>query len=280
MENKPRKNHITKILLFLMFAVGLSLLLYPTFADWWNSFHASRVVDSYQETVANLSNDEYQQMLDEAADFNNRLLQSVDRFNDPMLKDGTYERILNVDDRNMIGSIEIPSLNIKLPIYHGTSDAVLGNSIGHLEGTTFPIGGKGTHAALSGHRGLPSAKLFTDLDQMEEGDYFMIHVLDNTYTYEVDHIAIVEPEDLSLLQADPEQDYVTLITCTPYGINTHRLLVRGHRVDNLPGDYINTRNEAIILNRNVVAIVIASFILIILFILLIIFGGKKKLDVS
>ena len=225
------KNKITTILLFLLFLIGLSLLLYPTVSDYWNSLHQSRAITHYEEKVADLDDETYLKLWDEASIYNESLL---DRTNSYVLTEeqqAEYNELLNLDENGIMGHIEIPSLNVSLPIYHGTAESVLQIAIGHLEWTSLPVGGESTHCVLSGHRGLPSAKLFTDLDQLVPGDQFMLQILDETLTYEVDQILIVEPQDTDALQIVEGQDYCTLVTCTPYGINTHRLLVRGHRVE-------------------------------------------------
>lgn len=225
------KKHLSTILLFLIFFIGLSLLLYPTFADWWNSFHQSRAVASYVEQVANMDDDQYEELWSAAWDYNRSL---VDRPNDYLLSDEQwtfYEQLLNVTGNGIMGYIEVPKIDIVYPLYHGTDEAVLQIAIGHLEWTSLPVGGAGSHCVVSGHRGLPSARLFTDLDQMEVGDTFLLRVLDEVLTYEVDQIKIVEPqvtEDLLIVEGE---DLCTLITCTPYGINSHRMLVRGHRIE-------------------------------------------------
>ena len=225
------KNKITTILLFLLFLIGLSLLLYPTVSDYWNSLHQSRAITHYEEKVADLDDETYLKLWDEASIYNESLL---DRTNSYVLTEeqqAEYNELLNLDENRIMGHIEIPSLNVSLPIYHGTAESVLQIAIGHLEWTSLPVGGESTHCVLSGHRGLPSAKLFTDLDQLVPGDQFMLQILDETLTYEVDQILIVEPQETDDLQIVEGQDYCTLVTCTPYGINTHRLLVRGHRVE-------------------------------------------------
>ena len=225
------KNKITTILLFLLFLIGLSLLLYPTVSDYWNSLHQSRAITHYEEKVADLDDETYLKLWDEASIYNESLL---DRTNSYVLTEeqqAEYNELLNLDENGIMGHIEIPSLNVSLPIYHGTAESVLQIAIGHLEWTSLPVGGESTHCVLSGHRGLPSAKLFTDLDQLVPGDQFMLQILDETLTYEVDQILIVEPQETDDLQIVEGQDYCTLVTCTPYGINTHRLLVRGHRVE-------------------------------------------------
>lgn len=224
------KKHASTILLLLIFFIGLSLLLYPTFADWWNSFHQSRAVASYVEQVANMDDDQYQEIWNAAWDYNSSL---VDRPNDYLLSDEQRERynaLLNVGGNGIMGYIEVPKLDIVYPIYHGTDEAVLQIAIGHLDWTSMPVGGVSSHCVVSGHRGLPSARLFTDLDQMEVGDTFLLRVLDEVLTYEVDQILIVEPQETDDLLIVEGEDLCTLVTCTPYGINSHRMLVRGHRI--------------------------------------------------
>lgn len=270
------KKNWSTILLVMIFAVGLSLLLYPTVSDWWNSFHATTAISGYTEAVSDLSDEEYNQILEEAAQYNRDLLNQTSRFHPTEQEHERYGKTLDFNENGMIGYIRIPSIRVNLPVYHGTEEATLQHSIGHIEGSSLPIGGESTHTIVSGHRGLPSAKLFTDLDKLEEGDYFMITVLDDTYTYMVDQIKIVEPEDFTYLQIEPGEDLATLVTCTPYGINTHRLLVRGHRVDNLPDDFINTRNEAMLIDSKLVALFIAVPVLVGLFVWVMVKGRKKK----
>lgn len=229
---KLRKRTLSTILLIVGFLVGLSLLLYPTVSDYWNSMHQSRAITSYAEHVADIDDSLYESLWAGAQAYNASLLEKADRFTLSDEDLAEYEQMLTVPGTNVIGYIEIDKINCYLPIYHGTDDAVLQVGVGHLEGTSLPVGGASTHCVLSGHRGLPSAKLFTDLDQLEVGDTFVLYVLDETLTYEVDQIRIVEPTDLSDLAIEEGKDYCTLMTCTPYGINTHRLLVRGHRVEN------------------------------------------------
>jgi sortase A len=224
------KKNLTTIILFVVFFVGLGLLLYPTVSDYWNSVYASHAVSDYTSVVANLSDNDYDEIIQSAVDYNTRLAQSPMSFTLSDAENEDYESQLSLTQ--VMGYINIPSIRVTLPIYHGTSESVLQTGVGHLAGSSLPVGGIGTHCVLSGHRGLPSAKLFTDLDKLVEGDTFTISVLDETLTYQVDQILIVDPDDVSALAIDPEQDYVTLVTCTPYGINTHRLLVRGHRIDN------------------------------------------------
>lgn len=223
------------LLLVAVMLVGIGLLLYPTVSDYWNSFHQSRAVMSYAEHVSDMNAEEYDRLLSEARDYNRRFEEAGLDWNLTEEEKAEYESVLNVDRSGVMGYIKIPKINVMLPVYHGTEENVLQSSIGHLEGSSLPVGGESTHCLLSGHRGLPSARLFTDLDQLREGDTFTITVLNDTLTYEVDHIWIIEPEDLSHLQIEEGRDLCTLITCTPYGINTHRLLVRGHRIENADG---------------------------------------------
>lgn len=232
MRKKLSKRSITTIVLISLFLVGLSLLLYPTVSDWWNSMHQSRAITSYAESVAGIDDAEYDALLAEACAYNETLVGKEGSYELTDEERQEYEGLLSVDGTNVIGSIDIEKINCSLPIYHGTDPSVLQVGVGHLEGSSLPVGGPSTHAVITGHRGLPSAKLFTDLDQLEVGDTFVITVLDETLTYEVDQIRIVEPTELSDLVIEDGKDLCTLVTCTPYGINTHRLLVRGHRVEN------------------------------------------------
>lgn len=250
------------VLLIAALLVGISLVVYPTVSDYWNSFHQSKAVASYVQDVEDLEEGEKERLQEEARAYNEKLPQNVT----PTLhvdqnEKSLYDRTFKVSKSGMMAYIEIPKLNLTLPIYHGTDETVLRVAIGHIPGASFPIGGKGSHAVLSGHRGLPSARLFTDIDQLVEGDTFMIQVLDETLTYQVDQILTVLPQEVSALRIDPNQDYVTLITCTPYGINTHRLLVRGHRVATIKND-VRVTSEASQVETLLVAPVIAVLIFI------------------
>ena len=224
------KKRLSTILLILIFLIGLSLLLYPTVSDYWNSLHQSRAIAEYAEQVANLDDDLYEGLWADAQRYNETLLDKADRYDMTEEERAEYESLLNVSGNGIIGYIEIPMIQCSLPIYHGTEESVLQIAVGHIEGSSLPTGGAGTHCVLSGHRGLPSAKLFTDLDQLAEGDTFILRILDETLTYEVDQILTVLPEQTESLGITDGDDYVTLVTCTPYAVNTHRLLVRGHRV--------------------------------------------------
>ena len=263
---KKKSGNITTILLVVILLAGLSLLLYPSFSDYWNSFHQSRAIASYAEQVAQLDENQYDEIWSAAADYNASL---AERSNAYILSDeqkAAYEQLLNVSGTGIMGYIEIPSIDCSLPIYHGTDEGVLQIAVGHLEWTSLPVGGAGTHCVLSGHRGLPSAKLFTDLDKLAVGDVFMLRVLDEVLTYEVDQILIVEPQDTDALQIEPGQDYCTLVTCTPYGINTHRLLVRGHRIENLEqAKTVHVTADAVQIEPMIVAPIGAIPMLLVLF---------------
>lgn len=230
------KKKLPTILLVLVFLTGVALLLYPTFADWWNSFHQSRAVASYMDSVSALDTEQYEEILAEADAYNQKLAETGILWTLDEEQEKEYNNQLNVNDSGIMGYIDIPKINITLPIYHGIDEAVLQVAIGHIAGSSLPVGGDNTHCIVSGHRGLPSARLFTDLDKLVDGDTFTMTVLNRTVTYQVDQIRIVEPTDLSDLLIEEGKDYCTLVTCTPYGINTHRLLVRGHRVANAQGD--------------------------------------------
>ena len=224
---------ISTIILILVFLVGLSLLLYPTVSNYWNALHQSQAIVEYSQEVEKMDQELYEKLWSEAIQYNKTLTNHPNRFEMTEEEKQKYDKLLNVSGNGIMGYIEIPAIDCFLPIYHGTNEAVLQTSIGHLEGSSLPTGGAGTHCVVSGHRGLPSARLFTDLDKLKEGDRFVLKVLDRTLTYEVDQILTVDPYDLEALAIDPQQDYCTLVTCTPYGINTHRLLVRGRRVEDI-----------------------------------------------
>ncbi|MDD5857867.1 MAG: class C sortase [bacterium] len=263
-----RKN-LPTIILILVFLTGLSLLLYPSVSDYWNSLHQSRAIAAYSAEVAELDNSTYDQLWEDAKAFNRRIASRTSPFELSAQDEEAYGQLLNVSGSGIMGYIEIPRIKCSLPIYHGVDEAVLQIAVGHLEWTSLPVGGEGTHCVISGHRGLPSAKLFTNLDQLTEGDIFMMRVLDEVLTYEVDQILIVEPQELSALQPEAGKDLCTLVTCTPYGINTHRLLVRGHRIENL-AEAKTTRvtADAVQIEPLMVAPVVAIPLLLVLLILL------------
>lgn len=270
------RKHGTTILLLILF-IGLSLMLYPTFSNWWNSMHQTRAIAAYSEQVAQLDTVSYDQLWEDARAYNRSLLGRENTF---LLSDeqkAEYDRLLDVSGLGIMGYIEIPSIQVTLPIYHGTDEAVLQIAVGHLEWTSLPVGGESTHCVLSGHRGLPSARLFTDLDKLTVGDRFLFRVLDEVLTYEVDQILIVEPYDTDALRIEPGKDLCTLVTCTPYGINTHRLLVRGHRVENeREAQTVRVSSDAIQIEPYLVATVVAVPILLVLLIVLLIPKRRKK----
>lgn len=264
------------LLLILILLAGVSLLLYPTVSDYWNSFHQSRAIASYVEQVANIDDAQYEELWDAARDYNQSLLH---RPNDFLLSDEQqeiYKSLLDIGGNGIMGYIEIPKIDVMLPIYHGTKESVLQIAVGHLDWTSLPVGGAGSHCVLSGHRGLPSARLFTDLDKLKVGDVFMLHVLNEILTYEIDQILIVEPQDTDPLLIEPGKDLCTMITCTPYGINSHRMLVRGHRIENQeePKD-IRITADAVRIEPLMVAPFVAVPILLVLLILLLLPKQKK-----
>lgn len=278
---KKIKTYLPTFLLSVMFLVGLCLLLYPTVANWWNSNKAARIVSSYSEAAEQMDSEEKTAMLEAAREYNESLLNNPSRYFPSPAEHSVYESLLNTTGMENIdtvmGSISIPSIKVDLPIYHGTSTEVLAAGIGHLEGTSLPVGGTGTHCVLTGHRGLPSMELFTNLDQLKVGDIFVLTVLGDEYTYEVESIKIVLPEAMSNLEIDPDRDLCTLVTCTPYGVNTHRILVTGHRIDNI--ENYEADLDAKQVDTNLVALFCAIPILVILFIWLMIRyrkGGRRK----
>ena len=229
---KNRGNSMTTLFLVLMLFAGLSLLLYPTVSNYWNSLHQSRAIAAYVEQVAQTDNETFDQLRGQARAYNRTLVGKAYRYDMTRQEQEEYESLLNVSENGIIGYIEIPDIHCELPIYHGTDANALQVGAGHIEGSSLPVGGESTHCAIPGHRGLPSAKLFSDLDKLTVGDRFILRVLDETLTYEVDQIHTVLPGEMDELEIVEGEDYCTLVTCTPYGVNTHRLLVRGHRVEN------------------------------------------------
>ena len=270
------KKHLSNLLLVLVFVAGLSLLLYPTVSDYWNSFHQSRVVMSYTEQVARLDTADYQSAREAAQAYNATLPETHNRFYMPDEARAVYDSLLNVTGTGVMATLEIPDLGVNLPVYHGTSEAVLQVALGHVEGSSLPVGGAGTHCVISGHRGLPSAKLFSNLDQLAVGDVFLLRVLDETLTYQVDQILVVEPEDMEPLAIFPGEDYCTLVTCTPYGINSHRLLVRGTRIETEEAvAVVHVTSDAAMLSPLIVAAVIAVPLLLVWLIGMILLPRKR-----
>ena len=274
---KKKINNLITVFLVLILLAGLSLLLYPTFSDWWNSYHQTKAIASYAADVANLSNEDYEKIWKAATEYNASLSERNSDYTLTEEQKSQYEQLLNVSGDGIMGYIEIPSINCSLPIYHGTQESVLQIAVGHIEWSSLPVGGASSHCVVSVHRGLPSAKLFTNLDELSKGDTFMLRVLDEVLTYEVDQILIVEPQETGALQIEEGKDYCTLVTCTPYGINTHRLLVRGHRIDNIEeAKTIRVTADAIQIEPLLVAPVVATPILLLLIILLLLPKQPRK----
>ena len=260
------KRHKTAIFLTLGFLVGICILLYPAFSNYWNSKTQTRAIVNYESVLDNLDPEDYAEIFEKAHAYNKALYETEYPFRDYKQISGYYDT-LRVGDSEMIGYLKIDRIGVELPIYHGTSDKVLSLGVGHLEGTSLPVGGENTHCVMSAHRGLPTSKLFTDLDRVEKGDTFQITVLDQVLTYQVDLIKVIEPTDISDLQIIEGRDYCTLFTCTPYGINTHRLLVRGIRVETIkekPVIYVS--NEAFRIEPLMVTPAVAAPMLLVLLI--------------
>lgn len=285
-KNKDKKNRkkkkrvsLSTIILLVILLVGLSIMLYPTVSDYWNSFHQTRAINNYDKAVAQLDETDYEKLFAEAESYNQHLQESGTLFSQSDQLSDEYYRVLDVTGNGIIGYVTIEKIGVELPIYHGTSDSVLNVAAGHIEGSSLPIGGENRHSVLSAHRGLPSAKLFTNLDKMEVGDTFTITVLNRLLTYEVDQILIIEPEQLDALNVEAGQDYCTLMTCTPYGINTHRLLVRGRRVENAEAAIV-VHKEAVRIPPYIVAPAVAIPIIFILLIVLLVVYRKKPARIT
>lgn len=269
------KSRIYTIALMVILIVGLSLLLYPSVSNYINELHSSRAINDYLEQIKTIDTEQYQQIWSDAKTYNVSLIGDKDRLQPSDEEYAHYESLLNVTGTGMMGYIEIPSIGVSAPLYHGVEETVLQVAIGHIAGTSLPTGGQGTHCVVSGHRGLPSARLFTDLDRVMVGDLVIFNVLNEVMTYEVDQILIVEPHEVGSLQIDPTRDECTLVTCTPYGINTHRLLIRGHRVANqAESEEIRVTADAIQIEPMVIAPLLAVPILVIM--LVILFSKRRK----
>jgi len=265
----------TTIILLISFFIGLSVLLYPSLSSFWNAKTQSKAIVDYESMLAQYKPEDYTEIFEAANSYNRKLAQLESPLTEyPQLSD--YNSILNISGTGMIGYITIPKISQELPVYHGTSDGVLSVAVGHLEGTSLPVGGEDTHSVVSAHRGLPTAVLFTHLDRMEVGDTFYFTILDRTITYEVDEIRIVEPNDTSLIQIVEGKDYCTLLTCTPYGINTQRLLVRGHQVDESQSRNLYVANEAFRIEPLIVMPFVALPIIVVLLIYVMFAPVKKE----
>ena len=251
------KKKITGSVLVLIFLIGLSLLLYPSVSNYWNELHQSRAISNYAESISSVNPEKYEQLWLDAGAYNKMITDGYIGYELTPEQEEMYCHLLQIDDSGVIGYIDIPAINCTLPIYLGTDEETLQVALGHIPWSSIPIGGEGTHSVISGHRGLPSARLFTDLDLLVPGDRFTIHVLNDMLTYEVDQINIVLPEEVNFIKAEPTGDYCTLLTCTPYGVNTHRLLVRGHRVENDPGkSSLHIVSEAMQINNKLIAAIL------------------------
>ena len=307
-EKSWLQRNLVNLVISLVFLIGLGLLIYPSLADYWNSFHQTRAIMSYASEVASMDNEQYEKLIQYAQMYNRKISDGGILWRMSPEQRVEYERALDFAGNGNMGYINIEKIGVMLPIYHGTSESVLQTSIGHIEGTSLPVGcsswqvkvtgeevrdaagnltmltrssgmvtdpTEGSHCVLSGHRGLPSAKLFSDLDKMVEGDTFTLNILNETLTYQVDQIRVVEPTDLTELQVEPGQDYCTLVTCTPYGINTHRLLVRGHRVANAQGD-VKVVADALQVETLYIIPFIAVPIIILLVIMMLVITGRSR----
>ena len=271
-----KKKDFSTIALIIVFFVGVSVLLYPTVSDYWNSLHQSQAIATYADSVEKMDEQDYEKLWDAAVSYNQKLFQSGHGLGLKDEEKEEYNELLDVSGTGIMSYVEIPKIKCSIPIYHGTDEGVLQIAVGHIEVSSLPVGGLNTHCVLSGHRGLPSAKLFSNLDKLEEGDIFMIRTLDQTLTYEVDQIRIVLPDEVEDLKVEEGKDLCTLVTCTPYGINIHRLLVRGHRVANQEeAEAVRVTADAMLVDNRIVAMCIAVPVLVLLLIY-VAFGGRRR----
>ena len=278
-KKKKRGPSISTIVLVIILLAGVGILLYPSVSDWWNSMHTTRAIAGYVTAVEDMSGQEKEAMLEAAKAYNERLANGVN-FTLTEEEYEEYESLLNIGGTGIMGYVQISAIGVNLPIYHSVDESVLQIAIGHIPGSSLPVGGERTHAILSGHRGLPSAKLFSDLDQMVEGDTFTVNIMDQTTTYMVDQIRIVLPEETDELAIRDGRDYCTLVTCTPYGINTHRMLVRGRRIDNIAGEVVVVAEAVRIPTYVVIPAVGVPLLFILLVIMLIYYRrlGPRKTE--
>lgn len=272
---KKKGGNASTIILVAIFFVGLSVLLYPTISDFWNEKRQSQAIINYDDLIVDLTPEDYTANFEKADSYNKKIRNMSTPFLSHKNIADEYYSTLDVNGNGMMGYITIDKIKVQLPIYHGTSDQVLNSAVGHVEGSSLPVGGKSTHSVLSAHRGLPSAKLFTNLDKLVVGDIFTIRILDRTITYQVDQILIVLPQKIDDLYIEEGEDYCTLVTCTPYGINTHRMLVRGTRIENIePDRVINVITEAYQIDPLIVTPAVAAPMLGILLVILLVRSGK------
>lgn len=271
------KKHLSTIILVAVLIVGLSLLLYPTVSDYWNSMHQSKAIASYVDEIANLDKESSEALWKKAEEFNKSIQYRKNVYVLSEEETSLYNSLLNPAGNGIMGYVEIPSIGASLPIYHTTEEAVIQIGAGHMEWTSLPIGGESSHSVISSHRGLPSARLFTDLDKLAVGDIFMLRVLNETLTYEIDQILIVKPNQSEALRIEEGSDLCTLVTCTPYGINSHRLLVRGHRIENATDvSELHVTADALQIKPMLIAPMIALPILLVLLVVLLIPKKKKR----
>lgn len=269
-------NRVINFMLILLFVCGIGLLLYPTVSNYWNELHQTQAITRYTEKVTELDEQAYEELRQAAVEYNDALRAHGTSYALSEEQREQYESLLDVSGLGVMGYIEIPKIELTLPIYHGTAESVLQIAVGHLEWTSLPIGGESTHCVLSGHRGLPSAKLFTNLDKLTVGDTFILKVLDEVLTYEVDQILVVEPQDTKELEIVEGEDYCTLVTCTPYGINTHRLLVRGKRMEEKTETQLRVTADAVQVAPEMAASVVVIPFLLVLLLGLLLPRKKKK----
>lgn len=274
-SKKKKRISVTNIILTIVLLAGLSVMLYPTVSDWWNSRHASQAIANYVEAVTGMDQELKEEMLEAARQYNASLPPGVN-FKITEEEYARYESLLDLTGTGIMGYIQIPSINVNLPVYHGTEETILQVAIGHIAGSSLPVGGESTHCVVSGHRGLPSARLFTDLDELVVGDIFMLNVLEETFTYEIDQIRIVLPEEVDELAIVSGKDYCTLVTCTPYGINTHRMLIRGKRIDNIDNHVVIVTPDATRIPNYYVIPAVGVPLLFLTLVVMLAYSGRKK----
>ena len=274
---KKKKGISSTVVLIFIMVIGLSLLLYPAISDWWNERVSSHAVTDYIQQIAVIDDNKYKEIWQQARDYNKKVAERSNQFFLSDEEKTEYNKALGFSGNGIMGYVNIPCIDVMLPFYHGTEESVLQVAVGHLDWTSLPVGGESTHCVLSGHRGLPSAKLFSDLDKVKVGDYFTLNVLDEILTYEVDQIRIVYPEETADLLIEEGKDYCTLVTCTPYGVNTHRLLVRGHRTDNIEeAQEVRVISDAMVIEKFIVVPFVFVPILVVTICMLLVFDGEKR----
>lgn len=270
------KRRITNVIFILVFLTGLGFLLYPTVSDRWNRMHQTRAITAYAEAAASMDDADYEKVMAAARAYNEELTARGGSVTLTEEEKAAYEAQLNITGQGIMGYIDIPKIDCYLPVYHGTTEGVLQTSVGHLEGSSLPVGGESTHCVLSGHRGLPSARLFTDLDQIITGDMFMVCVLDEVLTYEVDQILVVLPEETEALAIETGKDYCTLVTCTPYGVNSHRLLVRGRRTDTLSGEMTQRITADAVQIETPLVVSVAAVPMVVVLLAALVYGVRRR----